>query len=447
MEILQTIWTTLTTENEDMMNIICSPLTFLEAYITMLLFTSIIKIETTKMKNILYITIFSTIANITNIVVPMPYFTIVNTLAAPILVMIIYRTNVFKAILSEIIPYIFFISISLLLQIYCTKVLHLTLNEILYVPLYKVLTSLLIYIFILMIYFIFLSKKFKITYFVNNRLLIFNFILGLIAIIVENLILIKYMSVLSVSSILGSLTILFIYFSINMYSLSRTSNLETTTEKLEAEQLYNKTLTILYDNIRGFKHDFNNIVQSIEGYISTNNMKGLKEYHNDLMNDCQKLNSLAILNPELINNPAIYSILTSKYYKAEELGIKMNIEVFLDMQNLNIKLYELTRILGVLLDNAIEASSECDNKKLNIIIRKDEKANRQLFIIENTYSNKDVNIDRIFEKGYTSKKSENDKSHGLGLWNVKQIIKKNNNLNLFTTKDNTLFKQQLEIYY
>ena len=66
-------------------------------------------------------------------------------------------------------------------------------------------------------------------------------------------------------------------------------------------------------------------------YLSTD---GLKDYYSDLLGDCQKVNSLAVLNPELINNPAVYSLLTSKYHKAEELGIKMNFEVFLDLESL-----------------------------------------------------------------------------------------------------------------
>ena len=125
----------------------------------------------------------------------------------------------------------------------------------------------------------------------------------------------------------------------------------------------------------------------------------------------------------------------------------MNLEILLDLKTLNIKTYDLTIILGILLDNAIEASSKCDEKEINVIIRKDTKANRQLFIIENTYTNKDVDTNRIFEKGYTSKQNEDKECHGLGLWNVRQILKKNNNLNLFTSKTQKLFKQQLEIYF
>ncbi|MGN1270538.1 MAG: sensor histidine kinase [Clostridia bacterium] len=222
--------------------------------------------------------------------------------------------------------------------------------------------------------------------------------------------------------------------------------MEDTIQSLEEEKLYNKTLSILYDNIRGFKHDFGNIVQSIGGYISTNNMEGLKEYYNDLMKDCRKSNNLSILNPELLQNPAVYSLITSKYHKAEDMGISMEIEVFSNLANVNMKAYELTKVLGILLDNAIEASNKCKEKNINLTIRKDLKIDRQLIVVSNTYTNKDVNTDKIFEKGYTSKKDYDGKSHGLGLWEVRKVLKKNDNLNLFTTKSNEFFTQQLEIY-
>ena len=68
-----------------------------------------------------------------------------------------------------------------------------------------------------------------------------------------------------------------------------------------------------------------------------------------------------------------------------------------------------------------------------------------VMIIENTYLNKDVDIDRIFDKDFSTKSKETNS--GLGLWEVRQVLKKNNNLNLFTTKNEEFFVQQFEIYY
>ena len=63
-------------------------------------------------------------------------------------------------------------------------------------------------------------------------------------------------------------------------------------------------------------------------------------------------------------------------------------------------IYEFTRILVILMDNAIEATSECDNKYIHVEIRNDFSRNRQLLIIENTYKNIDVDIEKIYEKGF-----------------------------------------------
>lgn len=48
MEILQTIWTALTTPNEGLINIISIPLAFLDIYIGMLLFTTLLNIKSTR---------------------------------------------------------------------------------------------------------------------------------------------------------------------------------------------------------------------------------------------------------------------------------------------------------------------------------------------------------------------------------------------------------------
>ena len=451
MEILQTIWSALTTENEMLINIISFPMLIIELTISMLLFTTILNINGSKRQKLLYVSISAFLGILSLYFIPTPFNTFINLIACPILVYFIFKTSILKSIFAEIIPYVAFILIgSFLVNIYLL-IFNISSNVVLTVPIHKFFYSLLLYTFVYLIYLFcrhfnininlinYLNRK-------NSIMLLINLIIGIIALAVQSYLATIYADVLSFTISISSIIVLLVYFLISMYSLSRTNKLEITTEKLEEEKLYNKTLTILYDNIRGFKHDFNNIVQAIGGYISTDDMIGLKDYYSDLMADCQKVNNLAILNPELINNPAIYSLLTSKYHKAEELGIKINFEIFIDLTTLNIKTYDLTRIIGILLDNAIEASSKCEEKIINVIFRKDNKANRQLFVIENTYSNKDVDTDRIFEKGYTSKSDADGKNHGLGLWEVRKILKKSNNLNLFTTKNNKLFKQQLEIY-
>lgn len=172
-------------------------------------------------------------------------------------------------------------------------------------------------------------------------------------------------------------------------------------------------------------------------------MEGLKKYYVQLEHDCEKVNNLYILNPDSINNPGIYNLLTTKYHEATKKGIDVKIYFLLDLNDLHMKIYEFARILGILLDNAIEAAETSKEKTINISFRRDDKNNRNIIFIENSYSNKEIDTETIFNKGFTEKENHS----GIGLWEVRKIVSKNNNLNLFTTKTDKLFKQQLEIYY
>ncbi len=451
MEILQTILNALSSENELIMNIISVPMTFIEIIIAFLLFTTILNINYSKKQAIAYILCFSLIAIISPYIIPAPFYTFINIVALPVLLYFILKTNALKALGAEILFYAIIFCIGTPLVILYSTILNK--NSIVFsvVPIYKILYSLTLYIVLFILYKIIKKFNLKITLldkfdFWSYNILIINFIIGTLAIFMQAYIECFYIDYLPISLIITSLVVMIIYFVISLYSLFRTNKLEETKQLLSAEKMYNKTLNTLHDNIRGFKHDFNNIIQAIGGYLSTNNIDGLKTYYKDLLEECQLNNNLSLLNPELINNPAIYSLLADKLYKCEKQEIKLNLEVLMDLSSLNIKMYELTRILGILLDNAIEAASKCDKKIVNIIFRKNKKNNTDLIIIQNTYMNKDVNIDRIFEKGYTSKQEEDNKSHGLGLWEVRKYLRKNTNLDLYTTKTDKYFSQQFEIY-
>lgn len=231
-----------------------------------------------------------------------------------------------------------------------------------------------------------------------------------------------------------------LYFYASIINILYRCQILQAKHKIENLKLCNKTILNMYDETRAFKHDFHNIIQAIGGYVWTNDMEGLKHYYQEISNDCKNANNLSKLNPNVINNPAIYNILADKYYKAENHNIKINLDVMLDLNHLNIKIYELTRILGILLDNAIEASKECNEKNINVFFKQDKY--KQILIIENTYLDKQLSIEKIFEKNYTTKPNNT----GLGLWEVRKILNKNSNLNLHTSKNNDYFSQQLEIY-
>lgn len=214
--------------------------------------------------------------------------------------------------------------------------------------------------------------------------------------------------------------------------------------KIQTLEMYNKTLSAMYDKVKGFKHDFSNLMLALNGFAITNNLEGFKMMSKNMLLECKEVNKLGILDPKIIKNPAIYSVLTNKYYYAKEQNINMNIEILEDFDERTENYYQVCRIVGILLDNAIEAAKDTDEKIVNVRFIKDRKVIRKLIIIENSYNNKNVDTIKIFEKGYTSKESKKG-DHGVGLWNIQNILADNENLNLYTTAGD-LFKQQLEIY-
>lgn len=237
-------------------------------------------------------------------------------------------------------------------------------------------------------------------------------------------------------------SILYIYIIVS--NIERIDIAEAQELKIHCLELHNKTLVNMCEKLKSFKHDFANFVVALDGYAKTENLAGVKRMSKSALAECNEVNKMGILDPGLINNPAIYSILTNKFYHAREENITMNIEILESLNEQEINSYEVCRILGILLDNAIEAAKSTEEKIINVRFVRDSKPKRELIVIENSYNDKTIDVSKIFEKGYTSK--EDDKgNHGIGLWNIKSILMKNEDLNLYTTADE-LFRQQLEIY-
>jgi two-component system sensor histidine kinase AgrC len=242
-------------------------------------------------------------------------------------------------------------------------------------------------------------------------------------------------------------TFLFITNSITIiYDVVQTIRLKKLKTNLKQLELHNKTLELLYSNTRAFKHDFFNIVTALGGYINAKDMNGISNYYNKILDECDTTNNLSTLNPKIINNPAIYNIIASKYFKADELNIKFDIKVFINLNQLNMDVYDFSRILGILLDNAIEAAEKCKEKNIKIEIQDFKHKKCQILTIKNTYLDKNIDISKLSEYGYTSKVSDKE-MHGIGLWQVSKIVKKYQNVLLDTSKDDKFFKQELAIYY
>ena len=441
MEILSKLWEVITTENETIINIMSIFLLLIEMPLTMEFFLTILRIPATLRQKHIYLAITVPIGLLCIFLIPKPYSNIITMVITPFVIMAVFKVNFFKSLFAEFLPIVTITILEIIFSRILLFVFHIEYEINANIPLCR------IYLLIFASTKIIKHANFNLKLFDNisknaKVTLFLNLVIALIVLFMQMYLIGYYNDNLPAFIVWINLLSLISYFVLSFYSIIKTMNLQKAEEDLEQEKQYNKTLQILHDNIRAFKHDFANIISGIGGYVETNDMKGLTKYYKQLLQDCNQVSNLGSLNPDSINSPAVYSVLANKYYKADNLGIKIDLETFIDFNNLYMGIYEFTRILGILMDNSIEATSECDNKYIHVEIRNDLNRNRQLLVIENTYKDKDINIEKIYEKGYSTKPHNT----GLGLWEVENILKKHKNITRFTTKDDKLFKQQIEIY-
>lgn len=308
MEILNNIWTVLNMPNEFNAQLITFPFAFIESYITTTLFLTIVDISTNKKNKILYVIISSLITVITGFFIPSPFNIIINYILYFIFIIVIFKTTILKALISIVSSVAIFGIISTLILNPYLRVFDINAEMLSSIPIYNMLFLLTTYSINFILIFILKSKKLKINFFEDidkkNKYIIFtNFIFGIFTLIVQVCITVYYIDKLPIIITFLSCISLLAYLIISIYSLTRVMKLTLTTRKLESAEEYNKTLHILHDSVRGFKHDFDNIVTTIGGYVRTDDMEGLKNYYVQLEDDCQRVNNLYLLNPEIVNNP------------------------------------------------------------------------------------------------------------------------------------------------
>ena len=207
-------------------------------------------------------------------------------------------------------------------------------------------------------------------------------------------------------------------------------------------QDYTRNLEAMYNGLRSFKHDYVNILLSLSGYIEDGDMDRLKDFFeskifptkNLITGGDYKLNQLSN-----IGVLEIKSLLSAKMIYAHESGIDITIDIPDKVESFLIDTVDLARILGIFLDNAMEATLETEQPQigLNIIQNKTGVS----IIISNRFLDNGVMLHKLKQKGFSSKIGH----QGIGLWNAQKIISSYDNVLLETTMKCNYFTQHLEL--
>lgn len=203
-------------------------------------------------------------------------------------------------------------------------------------------------------------------------------------------------------------------------------------------QLYTDEIVGLYNEIRGFRHDYAGMLTSLQTVINSGDMKEVERiFHNVLSQANISLRSDDYTFFELNNvqDTALRSVLIQTIFKARECGVEIVFEMKDVIETLPMKLLDLVRVASVLLNNAVEGAAESPSKTMNVSLVKLDK--EIVFVIQNSRQSRYINLEEIYEVGFSTK----GENRGLGLNNVKEIIDKYDEVILETDIETNYFIQ------
>jgi two-component system sensor histidine kinase AgrC len=223
-------------------------------------------------------------------------------------------------------------------------------------------------------------------------------------------------------------------------------NINRELEKIKDSQIssmsiYSKHIESLYKEIKSFRHDYTNILVSLNESIKNRDIDGIESIYNSVLLDSDKTfynTHYDIANLVNLENLAMKSIISAKMFEAQSKQIRLSIEIEKVIKAPSgIDLIELLKILAIFLDNAIEASLESSAPEISFVYFQEE--NRKIMIIENSTKQEKINTKVIFNYGYSTKGS----SRGVGLANVYEIISTYSRVYLKTYSNQYKFRQEL----
>ena len=224
-------------------------------------------------------------------------------------------------------------------------------------------------------------------------------------------------------------------------------------QKVDNENMFKKyddLLTVMknyesdIEEQRTINHESKNELLTIRSKLSDEKDKELCSYVDSIIGDKKSVKSAKFSKFKYLPSNGLKGFFYYKFIEAEQREIKVSLNISKQVENsclgdMKTKDFkDLTRIIGVYLDNAIEAASTSEDKKLGIEIYA-VKGVVQI-IISNTYDNV-IEEDKMGNERYSTK----GKSRGHGLLLVKRILNENNRITSETKITDNLYIQTIKI--
>lgn len=169
----------------------------------------------------------------------------------------------------------------------------------------------------------------------------------------------------------------------------------------------------MYRQIRGWRHDYHNHIQTMKAHLVMKNYERLDAYLNDLDEDLITVDTVI-----KTGNVMIDAILNSKISLAQNREIKVDAKAIVPTE-LPISEVDLSLIIGNLMDNATEACMKIKESEKRFIRVYIDIIKGQLYIY--VMNAVDGTVKRIGGRYLSTKNSD---FHGLGLQRIDKVVKK-----------------------
>ena len=170
----------------------------------------------------------------------------------------------------------------------------------------------------------------------------------------------------------------------------------------------------MYRQIRGWRHDYRNHIQTMKAYAASENWEAIRRYL-DLLDD-----DLAAVDTVIrTGNPMTDAILNSKISLARSKNIQVEADAYIPVK-LKLSEIDLCCIIGNLFDNAIEASENLPEAQRVIRVYMDMKGTQLYISFTNFTAGKKIKKEG---KRFRSTKGE---GRGFGLARMDAIVERLN---------------------
>jgi len=261
---------------------------------------------------------------------------------------------------------------------------------------------------------------------------------------VEHIVVHGVMDIMFIVLVISIIVLLVVYFAFTLFAkfLETKYRLQRQLDEQRILQYYTHEIEQQYTAMRKVLHDYQNILTPLHTFIQEKDYAGLEQYYMAYIGttaDTLSENNFALERLSKIKVREIKSILAAKLMLAHSKGIDAAFEADGTIDNIPVDPVKLVRMLGIILDNAIEEIAALGTGKLLVGCFTD--SDTVTFVVQNTCRPDIPKLRDLQQVGFSTKGD----GRGLGLSSLAELAESCPNVVLWTSIKADNFIQKLVI--